>query len=510
MTLTRSMAFWLDRRATLEPDAPAITFGAVTWTYAGFRNRIARLVAVLRGQGVGAGDRVGTLAGNHPDILVAMFAASALDAALVPLNLRLAAGEIAYIARDAELAAVIADQTGAELIAPVRDAIGCDRWFVIDAEIPGWIDLTRAIGEAAPDLSIAPGSADTLAAIVYTSGTTGRPKGAMLTNGNLWANDLNWLLSSDIARSDVALIGAPLFHVGGLFVLTTTTLMAGGHIVLLPGFEAGAAIDAIERHRVTTTFGVPAMMLFMSQHPRFATADLSSLRLYIAGGAPVPEPLLNTYADRGIPVSQCYGLSEATAATVFLETSRAFTKLGSAGRAGMLAEIKLIDAEGRTVERPLEKGEICVRGGNVSIGYWRNPEATAKTIDADGWLKTGDVGTFDADGFLTMCDRVKDMIISGGENVYPAEVESLLFEHPAIANVAVIGRPDERWGERVVAVAVTKQGAALDLAALQAFCDGRLARYKMPRELHVLDALPLNGSGKVVKTVLRARLAERA
>ena len=507
MTLTRSMAFWLERRATLEPDAPAINFGDVTWSYAEFRQRIARLVAVLRGHGVGAGDRVGTLAGNHPDILTAMFATSALGAALVPLNLRLAPAELAYIARDADLTIVIADRAGADLIAPVRDAIGCDRWLAIDAHLPGWTDLTQAMADATPDPSIDPGAADTLAVIVYTSGTTGRPKGAMLTNGNLWANDLNWLLASDIARSDVALISAPLFHVGGLFVLTTTTLMAGGRIVLLPGFEAGEAIDAIERHRVTTTFGVPAMMLFMSQHPRFAAADLSSLRLYVAGGAPVPEPLLHVYADRGIPVSQCYGLSEATAATVFLETSRAFTKLGTAGRAGMLAEIKLIDAEGLAIDTPGAKGEICVRGGNVSVGYWRNPEATARTIDANGWLKTGDVGQFDADGFLTVCDRVKDMIISGGENVYPAEVESLLFEHPAIANVAVIGRPDDRWGERVVAVAVTKEGEALDLPTLQAFCDGRLARYKMPRELHLLDALPLNGSGKVVKTMLREQLA---
>ncbi|MDB5577840.1 MAG: acyl-CoA synthetase (AMP-forming)/AMP-acid ligase [Bradyrhizobium sp.] len=506
MTPVRSMAFAFDRRATLEPDAPALSFGPETWSYRQMRMRTAAMVAVLKAHGVTAGNRVGTLAGNHPDILVTLFAASAIGAVLVPLNIRLAPEEIAYIATDAELTVVVVDHVGAALIAPVRDAMGIGGWLLIDGSEPGWADLSAHLATTMPDFAINDGAADALAAIVYTSGTTGRPKGALLTNGNIWSNDLNWIFSSDIARSDVALVGAPLFHVGGLFVLTTATFLVGGHVILLPGFEAGAAIAAIERHRVTTTFGVPAMMLFISQHARFEEGDLSSLRLYIAGGAPVSESILRTYAARGIPVSQCYGLSEATSATVFLETSRAFEKLGSAGRAGMMAQIRLIDAVGRVIEVPGEKGEICVRGGNVSPGYWRNSEATANAIDADGWLRTGDVGLLDAEGFLTVCDRVKDMIISGGENVYPAEVESLLFDHPAIANVAVIGRADEKWGERVVAVAVLKRGEWLDLPGLQAFCDGRLARYKTPREFHVVNALPLNGAGKVLKTTLRTQL----
>ncbi|MDB5682275.1 MAG: O-succinylbenzoic acid--CoA ligase [Sphingomonas bacterium] len=510
MVLVRSMAFWLKRRAMLEPDAPAVTFGDLTWTYAQFHARAAAIAAALRAGGVGVGDRVGTVAANHRDILATMFAVSALGAILVPLNIRLTAAELSYIMTDADLAAVIADPGGAALVAPLRQKLSLKLWLGIDGGAPDWTPLDSAIAGAAPSWDLHDGGGDAVAAIVYTSGTTGRPKGAMLTNGNLWANDLNWLLSSGIASSDVALIAAPLFHVGGLFVLTTTTLLTGGHLVLLSGFDAGAAIEAIERHQVTTTFGVPAMMLFMSQHPRFDTANLASMRLYVAGGAPVPEPLLHTYFKRGIPVSQCYGLSEATAATVFLETSRAFVKRGTAGRAGIMAEIKLIDGEGQAISETDAKGEICVRGGNVSVGYWRNAEATAKAIDADGWLKTGDVGQLDSDGFLTVCDRVKDMIISGGENVYPAEIESVLFEHPAIANVAVIGRPDDRWGERVVAVAVAKDGEAIDLSELQAFCDGRLARYKVPRELHVLDALPLNGSGKVVKTILRDQLAASA
>lgn len=508
MEPVRSMAFWLQRRAVLEPDAPALTFEETTWTYADLQARVARLAAVLRSHGIGPGDRVGTLAGNHPDILATMFAVSTLGAVLVPLNLRLAPQELGYIATDAELSLIIADATGAALIAPVRDRLAVPTWLRTGGAADGWIDLDAAIADASETVPIEPGAAEALAAIVYTSGTTGRPKGAMLTSGNIWSNDLNWMLSSDIGRGDVALIQAPLFHVGGLFVLTTTTLLAGGHLVLLAGFDADAALSAIERHKVTATFGVPAMMLFMSQHTRFADADLSSLRLYIAGGAPVPEPLLRTYAERGIPVSQCYGLSEATSAFVFLETARAFEKLGSAGRPGMLAEMKLIDDHGIAIAAPGVKGEICARGGNVSPGYWRDPEASAKAIDADGWLRTGDVGMVDSDGFLTICDRVKDMIISGGENVYTAEVESVLFDHPAIANVAVIGRPDERWGERVVAVAVLHPGETLTLDDLQAFCADRLARYKLPRELHLRDALPLNGSGKVLKQTLRGELGQ--
>lgn len=501
------MACWLQRRATLEPEAPAVTFGETTRHYGEFWSRIARMATVLRAHGVGPGDRVGTLAGNHPDILSTMFAASAIGAVLVPLNARLAALEIAYIAADADLAALVADRAGAALIAPVRDALGLNAWLSMGGEVAGWTDLDAAIDAAAPLEAIHPADADDLATIVYTSGTTGRPKGAMLTNRNLWSSDINWLIASGIARSDVALIASPLFHVGGLFVLTTTTLMVGGQLVLLPGFDADAAIAAIERHGVTTSFGVPAMMLFMAQHPRFDSADLSSLRLYVAGGAPTPEALLRRYAERGVPVSHCYGLSEGTSGFTFLEPHRGFTKLGSAGRAGPMTEIKLVDDGGATIDVPGAKGEICVRGGNVTPNYWRNQDATAKAIDADGWLRTGDVGMLDSEGFLTVCDRVKDMIISGGENVYPAEVESVLADHPGIADAAVIGRPDDKWGERVVAVVVARKDVALDLADVQAFCDGRLARYKVPRELHLREALPLNGSGKVAKLVLRAELA---
>lgn len=470
--------------------------------------RVARLAAVLDAQGVKRGDRISYLGANHPDAFTTMFAASAIGAVFVPLNIRLSPAELGYIIDNAQIRAVVAEAASASLIdtlRPDRPELAC---LTIAGTRANWLPGDALIDAAVPYAGIAAASAEDLAAIVYTSGTTGRPKGAMLTNRCLWSNDLNYITAFDVGSSDVCLVTAPVFHVGGLFVLTTATLLMGGHVVLASGFVAGEALDVIERYGVTVTFGVPAMMLFMSEHERFDAADLSSLRLYVAGGAPVPEPMLHRYAARGVPVSQCYGLSESTSATVFLDTARALDKLGSAGLPMMMAELKLIDASGATVGTPGERGEICVRGGNVSPGYWANAEATAATVDDDGWLKTGDVGYLDAEGFLFVVDRVKEMIITGGENVYPAEVESVLFEHPAIANVAIVGTPDDRWGERVVAVAVLRDGAELDVETLRDFCGDRLARYKLPRELRLVGELPLNASGKVAKIQLRAQILE--
>ena len=286
-------------------------------------------------------------------------------------------------------------------------------------------------------------------------------------------------------------------------MVTLPTLLVGGHLILSAAFDPAQFMRDITGYGVTVTFMVPAMMIFMSQHADFGATDLSSLRLIVAGGAPVPEPLLRQYAGRNIPVSQCYGMTEATSGVAFLETDRAIAKLGSCGRAGMLNEVRLRDFSGNIVTTPGERGEICMRGDNVTPGYWNLPKVTAECLDADGWFRSGDVGYFDEEGFYFICDRVKDMIISGGENIYPAEVESVIYEHPAVAEAAVIGIPDERWGERVLALVVLKPDAQLDLESLQAFCSERLARYKMPRALKLIPSMPRNPNGKVIKTELR-------
>ncbi|MEJ8810374.1 long-chain fatty acid--CoA ligase [Variovorax ureilyticus] len=494
---------WLSRRAARVPRQPALSCDGTRWSYAELQQRIERMSAVLAEGGVTSGDRVGYLGFNDPMFVVAMFAASRLGAIFVPLNFRLSGPELAYVVGDAGIHTLVTGEEHIAVIDSVRDKLACARFIHRGGGSAGWeaADALMAQPLAAPPA--VPASADDVAVIMYTSGTTGHPKGAMLTHGNFWANNLNEMLLWDMVSTDVTLNFAPMFHVGGLLCGSLSTLMAGGHLVLQRGFEVAAVMQAVAEHRVTVTFGVPAMLLFISQHPDFAQADLSSLRLVAVGGAPMPEPLLRLYAARGVPVHQGYGMTETASMITFLNPDRATDKLGSCGTPPLLTEIRIIDATGEAITEPGTAGEVCVRGANVMAGYWNQPQATAATFTRDGWFRSGDVGYRDAEGFLYICDRLKDMVISGGENIYPAEVESVLYDHPDIAEVAVIGAPDERWGERVVAVVAPKAGKSLTLEALQAFAETRLARYKLPRELRIVEALPRNPTGKVLKARLR-------
>jgi fatty-acyl-CoA synthase len=498
-----ALAEWFRRRAARGPTRPAVTFGADTWTYGAMQEHAERLSAILAAGGVQAGDRVAYLGFNHPLFLAVLFATARIGAIFVPLNFRLTGHELAYIINDAGAHTLLCDAEHLPVIEAVRPALCCRRYLRLSGAGDDWESLESLLQSscaAAPPVAC---DADDTATILYTSGTTGRPKGAMLTHRNLWANNLNWMLTVNYNGDDTALTSAPLFHSGGLCVITLPTLMAGGHVILQEHFDAGEFLAAVTRHRVTSIFAVPAMMLFASQHASFVAADLSSLRIIVAGGAPVPEPLLRIYGARNVPVSQCWGMTETTTGATFLNTEEAIERLGSCGKAGLLNEVRLIDFSGALLETPHVPGELCVRGDTVMKGYWNQPEATAASLGEDGWFRTGDVAYQDEDGYYTICDRLKDMIISGGENIYPAEVESVLYEHPAIAEVAVIGAADERWGERVVAVVALKPGAMLTLDALRAFAGERLARYKLPLELRLVEALPRNTSGKVQKAALR-------
>ena len=503
------MAEWLRRRAARAPEKPALSFQGTTWSYGEFQARIERMAAVLAAGGIGRGERVAYLAFNHPNMLVALFATARIGAILVPVNYRLSATELRDIITDAGAHTLIADERNRAAIDGVRPALPCQRYLLFGGTDASWESLDSALAAVPASVPAVDGQPDDVVVLMYTSGTTGRPKGVMLSNRNFWINNVNWLLSSDYTSSDVALNMAPLFHVGGLCVVLLVTFMVGGHNILHDGFDAANFLAAIERYQVTVTFTVPAMMLFATQHPSFAGTELSSLRMIVAGGAPVPEPLLQTYATRNVPVSQCYGMTEATAGVTFLETGRAIAKLGSCGRPGMLTEVKLIDDEGREITEANVPGELCMRGGNVTQGYWKLPEATAQVLGADGWFRSGDVARRDAEGFYTICDRTKDMIISGGENIYSAEVESVLYGHPAIAEVTVIGIPDDKWGETVLAIVVVKAGETLTLEGLRDFADGSLARYKLPRALEIIDAMPRNSNGKVQKPALRERFGQR-
>ncbi len=386
---------------------------------------------------------------------------------------------------------------------PVRRHVG------VGKPADGWDDYEALVSGHDPLADVEPVAADEVAVIMYTSGTTGRPKGAMLTHANLWWNNTNALHLFDTLEADVTLVVAPLFHIGGLNVTTLVTWQKGGEVVLHRTFDPGACLEDIPRYGVTTMFGVPAIFLFMSQHPGFEAADLASVRSLICGGAPVPEPLLRRYDARGIPIQQGYGLTETSPSVTFLTAEWGLTKLGSAGSTPLFTDVRLVDGDGAVLHEAGALGEVCVKGPNVMKGYWNRPDATAAAIDPEGWFHTGDIGYLDADGFLFIADRVKDMVITGGENVYPAEVESVLYEHPAVSEVAVIGLPDERWGEAVVAVVAPKPGESVSLDELRDFGSSSLARFKLPTRLHLVDALPRNPAGKVLKFELRDELGEQ-
>ncbi|MFC9358869.1 long-chain fatty acid--CoA ligase [Rhodococcus sp. NPDC057014] len=504
------LGHWFGARAARSADRSALTFEDNTLTYGALLDRVDRLAAALRARGLSRGDRIAFLGANQPAFLETLLAAARLGAVFVPLNFRLAGPELAYIIRDAGAHTLVADSAHQPAITRIRPELPVRDYLGIGTAAHGWDPYEDLIKTHAPLSAPDRVGADDTAIIMYTSGTTGRPKGVILSHANLWWSNINLLSQFDVLENDVTLVAAPLFHIAGLNVTTFTTWFKGGEVVLQRSFDADECLTAIERHRVTTMFGVPAIFSFMSQTDAFADADLSSVRMAICGGAPVPEALLRLYADRGIQILQGYGLTETAPSATFLVAEHALTKLGSAGTPPILTDVKIVDAEGRTLDEPHRQGEICVRGPNVTTGYWNRPQDTARAIDPEGWFHTGDVGYRDEDGFMFIVDRIKDMIISGGENIYPAEVESVLHGHPAVADVAVIGVPDERWGEAVTAVVTFRPGHdAATLEELREFGSASLARYKLPTKLHVVDGLPRNPSGKIVKYQLREQITGR-
>ncbi len=501
-----TLGTWFAGRARRSPNRRALTFEGTTWTYGQLLERADRLAAALRAGGLNHGDRISYIGENHPSALETWLAASRLGAIYVPLNFRLAGPELAYIVGDAGSHTIVAGPDSQAAVDAIRDQLPVRRFVGVESAGPGWESYADLL-EGTPPLELPDAvRSDELSVIMYTSGTTGKPKGVMLSHANLWWSDIAMLSWIDIFAEDVTLAFSPLFHIAGLNFLIGITWMRGGEVVLQRRFDPKATLDDIAAYRVKTLFGVPAMFTTLSQLPGFANADLSSVRIAVCGGAPAPEPLLRTFADRGIGVLQGYGLTETAPAAIFLVPEFAFTKLGAAGQPPLYIETKLVDAEGAPITRPGVPGEVCMRGPNVTTGYWNRPEATAEAFDESGWFHTGDVGQYDDDGFVYIVDRLKDMVITGGENVYPAEVESVLFGHPAVAEVAVIGLPDARWGEAVTAVVAPHPGSELTLEELREFAAQSLARYKLPQRLHLVEELPRNPAGKILKTQLRDHL----
>lgn len=504
-TRTASGAFvgvgeWLARREELSPNQIGLVdiASGARLTYRALNTRSRALATLLAERyGVRAGDRVAALAANSPEYLDAFFACALLGAILTPLNWRLTTPELAVILRDCEPALLLHDAAYSGSAQAAARAHGGLTLLDMD-DFPGE-DATLA-ARAVP---FATGDGEEIALILYTSGTTGTPKGAMLSHRMLTWNAINTQISWGLRENDIAPIFAPFFHAGGLNVLTTPLYHLGGTVVLLRDTSPAAVLRAITAERCTLLFAVPTVFQMMMESPDFAAADLSSLRFCISGGSSCPLPVIEGYSARGLEFRQGYGLTEVGVNCFSLAPEDALRKVGSVGRPVFHSRARIVDDDERDVANG-EVGELALAGPHVCSGYWRRPEATAEAARG-GWWHTGDLVRRDDEGYYYIVGRKKDMFISGGENVYPAEVEGVLATHAGVSEVAVLGRPDPKWGEVGLAVVVARQPGALTAQDVLAFCDGKLARYKIPKSVVFAEALPRNAMGKVIKAELYER-----
>lgn len=494
----------LAKRALLDGGRPALIAGSRRLSFGELDAEACRAAHALRARGVGPGDRVAALMRNGAEYVALYYGAAKIGAILCAINWRLAAQEIGYILGDAEPKLLIHDAEFAPAVtAAGRHEIAS---FAVDADgAPERSWRAQCAAAASGEVPAESGSGRPLV-LVYTSGTTGRPKGAVLTHDQMFWASATMAASHDYKQGDVNLVPTPLFHVGGLSFATLFVHM-GATLALPRAWEPAAILSLIAEERVNHFFAVPAMLRSLLEHPSFAAADLSSLRWILCGGAPVPRELIAAAHERGIPVQQTYGATETAGPATLVDLAHALEKSASAGLPYFHTELRIVGARGSELPSG-EIGEVQVRAPHVFAGYWRNPEASRAAFDGD-WLRTGDLGRRDAAGYLYLVDRAKDVIISGGENVYPAELELVLREHPSVADVAVVGAPDPAWGEVPCAVVVPKADADLTLESLRTFCEGKIARFKLVRRLVLrTEPLPRNASGKVLKHELRAALAE--
>ena len=468
---------WLRDRARATPDRVAIDHLDREVSYRELDEASDRLASSFAARGLERGDRIATLTGNTPEHVAVFFACAKSGLTLAPLSWRLAAPELAYQLEDSDPAAFLVDPRLEELAAATGRPYEA-------------LEVPKAPAGGVPE---APRDDDPLL-LVYTSGTTGKPKGALLTHANCFWTNVGFDVATGVSGDDVVLQVLPQFHCGGWNVQALLAWWKGARVVLERAFDADRCLELIGLKGVTTTMGVPANYLFMAQSPSFGAADLGTLRRAVVGGAPMPLPLLERWRERGVEIVQGYGLTEAAPNVLCLPPEDAVRKAGYAGKPYPHVDVKLSD-----------EGELLVRGPNVFAGYWRDPEATTDAF-VEGWLRTGDVAERDDEGNFRISGRLKDMYISGGENVYPAEVEDVLLSLDGVADAAVVGVRDERWGEVGAAFVVPEAGVELDAEAIVAACRERLARFKVPASVSFVDELPRSGLDKVLKDELRARV----
>src|ERR1700688_15970 len=469
-------------------------------SYAEFDARISRLATHLRDRlDITRGRRVAVLALNTTDTLEVQFACGRIGAVFLPLNTRLTIPELQYIVSDAGPSLMIHDVELADVALAVAKLCNVPSTLLL-----GQNSSYEAAIAAPPPLDKAEVvTLDDISTIMYTSGTTGQPKGAISTHGMTFWNCVNLGGPAYISPSSVLLTVLPLFHTGGLNCYTNPVLHAGGTVLIMRAFDPGLALQLISdpAHRINVFFGVPSIYQFMAQHPAFATSDFSRLVIGGVGGAPMPVPLLKVWEQRGVALQQGYGMTETSPAVMTLDREDAVRKAGSSGKPVLHTEVKIVRPDGSDADVG-ELGELWVRGPNVTPGYWNKPDANASSF-TDGWLHTGDAARIDDEAFYTIVDRWKDMYISGGKNVYPAEVESVLHQLTAIAEAAIIGIPSAQWGETGMAIIAVKAGHSLTEAEIHAHCAANLARFKRPHLIKFVDALPRNATGKIYKPTLR-------
>jgi fatty-acyl-CoA synthase len=493
---------FLTRRARLDPDREGLVCENVRLNFSQMNERANRLAHAMKKLGIKRGDHVALLALNDPEFFDMFFGLGKIGAVLVPLNYRLAGPELQYILQDSGAGVFVFGKEYHEVVDGFRKDIPAKKLISLDEQPPEWAESYSKLVGAQPDdePEIEGGDHDTLT-ILYTSGTTGRPKGAMLSHLNYFWTSVTMAVTLEEPPGETVLIALPLFHIGALGGLPYF-IHRGARSVLLRTFDPKRFLELIQEENVTGFGTVPVMLTFLKLVPDFEKYDFSSVRIILVYAAPVPVSLIEEYGEAGIEVRQLYGLTECTGPATVINPENAISRAGSCGLPFFHTDIRLVDDKGQEVTGPDALGEVVIRADNVMKGYWNRPEETAKTI-RDGWLYTGDIARRDKDGFYYIFDRKKDMIISGGENIYPAELEDIILNHPHVADVGIIGFPHETWGEAVKAIVVCQQGESLTEEGFITWCKDRMGKFKIPRQVVFVESIPRTPTGKILKRILR-------
>ncbi|RPF50599.1 o-succinylbenzoate--CoA ligase [Aquisalibacillus elongatus] len=488
--------YWIEKRAEITPHREALVHGDKRWSYYELNESIYKMAVHLKDQfNIEAQDRIAILSNNRAEYLMAYMALAKLGAIVVPLNIRLTANELAFQIIDSGSKALIYEGEFSDMkdeivtLSEIESAYSLDRWEEDETQtLPTNLTPPSDITSQSPFV------------ICYTSGTTGRPKGAVLTHDNMYWNAINNITAIDITSHDRIIVLLPLFHIGGIGLFAFPGIVAGATSVIIGKFDTEQAIRTIEEEKISIVMGVPAIHDAVRKTSSFNTADFLSVRWFYNGGAPCPSDVYNAYLDKGLPFGGGFGMTEASPTIFMLSKEDYIEKRGSIGKPVLYCDAKLIDDSGKEVERG-EVGELILKGPNIMKEYWKLPDETENTFK-DGWLLTGDLMRQDEDGFFWVAGRKKDMIISGGENIYPLEVEQVIESLPEVDEVAVVGTVDPKWGEVPSAFISFHDGKALTSEEITAFCIQRIGKYKIPKYFYEVDELPRNATGKIAKTLL--------